>query len=92
LVLISACLIFVRHLFAISIQSLATFLGDPLLPARLGCAVRENAGAQGGGPEHVEIVDFAENILHVLEIVAPGGVLLGQEILHDVAEALDADA
>ena len=45
----------------------------------------------GGGPEHIEIVDLAEQVLHVLEIVAPGGVLFGQEILDNVAEALDSD-
>src|SRR5207245_480616 len=43
-------------------------------------------------PQHIEIVDLAQQVLHVLQIVAPGFVLNGQEIFDDVAEALDADA
>ena len=37
-------------------------------------------------------MDLAQHVLQVFEIVAPGGVLLGQEVFHDVAQPLDADA
>ena len=43
-------------------------------------------------PQHVKIVDFAEQVLHVLQALAPGLVLVGKEILDDVAKAFDADA
>lgn len=43
-------------------------------------------------PKHIQVVDFAKQILHRLQVVAPGLVLLGQEILHDVAQTFDADA
>jgi len=36
-------------------------------------------------------VNLAEHVLHAFEIVAPGGVPVGQEILHDVTKAFDAD-
>jgi hypothetical protein len=43
-------------------------------------------------PQHIEIVHFAEQVLHVLQVVAPEFVLDGQKILDDVTEAFDADA
>jgi len=45
-----------------------------------------------GRPEHIKVVDFAEQILHFFEIVAPCFVLDGKKVLHYVAQALDADA
>ena len=47
--------------------------------------------ASRGCPQHVQIVHFAEQILHMLQVVAPGLVLHGQKILDDIAKALDAD-
>jgi hypothetical protein len=37
-------------------------------------------------------MDFSEEVLQFLEIIAPGAVLLRQKILYNVAEALDPDA
>jgi hypothetical protein len=42
--------------------------------------------------EDVEIVNFAEEILEALEILAPEDVVIRKEIFDGIAEALDADA
>jgi len=52
----------------------------------------KNLGAYGSVPEHIEIVDLSQDVLQVLEVFAPGGVLIGQEIFDDVAETFDANA
>ena len=44
-----------------------------------------------GCPQHVEIVYLAQQVLHVLQVVAPGLVLLGEKILDDVPEPFDPD-
>ena len=45
-----------------------------------------------GRPQDVEVVNLAEQILHVLEVVAPGLVFLRKEIFDDVTKTFDADA
>jgi hypothetical protein len=37
-------------------------------------------------------VNFAQHVLQLLEIVAPGGVLIGKEILDNVPEPFKPDA
>ena len=54
--------------------------------------VGEDVAGKRGRPQHVEIVYFAEQVLHVLQVVAPGFVFVGKEIFDDVAKAFDADA
>src|SRR5580658_3781352 len=74
-------------------------LRKDLVPKTLarGNLVRKGLGrkylaCQCRRPKHIQVVDFAQQILHRLQVVAPGLVLLGQEILDDVAKAFDADA
>ena len=62
------------------------------MPAFFCVGVRKDVALDGSVPENVEVVDFAEQVLNFLEVVAPGFVLFGKEIFDDVAEALDADA
>ena len=80
-----------HHFLAVSLDSLDALLLNSVLPAGAGSAVGEDVGGNGGGPENVEIVNLAQQVLHMLEIVAPGRVLLGQEVFDDVAKAFDAD-
>src|SRR6202035_1138426 len=40
----------------------------------------------------VQVVNFAEHVLQLLKVVAPGDVLFGQKVLYDVPETLQADA
>ena len=54
--------------------------------------VGKNVAGDGRRPEHIEVVNFAEQVLHFFEVVTPGLVFGGKKILDDVAEALDADA
>jgi hypothetical protein len=42
--------------------------------------------------EHIQIVDLAEQILHMLQILAPPPVVIGEKILDGVAKAFDPDA
>ena len=62
------------------------------MPALARISVRKNVAGDGSGPEHVEVVNFAEQVLQFFKVVAPGFVLGGKKILDDVAEAFDADA
>src|SRR5208337_144024 len=54
--------------------------------------VGENLAGDCGRPKDIEVMDLAEQILHFLEVVAPGVMLDWEKIFHDVAEALNADA
>ena len=54
--------------------------------------VGEDVAGKLSRPEHIEVVDFAQQILHVFQVVAPGFVFLRKEIFDDVAKAFDADA
>ena len=54
--------------------------------------VVEDARLHRRCPEHVEVVYFPKQVLHVLQIGTPCLVLLGQKIFDDVAESFDPDA
>lgn len=77
---------------AISFDALAAFASDDFVPGLAGVFGFGGVGFVDHGGEDVEIVDVAEKILEAFEIVAPRGVMFGQEILDGVAEALEADA
>src|ERR1700689_4988162 len=85
------------HLLAVALDAPGAFGENSFAPllARVfvrKSGVRKNMAGDGRGPEYVEVMDLAEQVLHFFEVVAPGLVFRGQEILDDVAEALDADA
>src|SRR5437879_13035091 len=62
------------------------------MPVFLRVCIWKGVALDGGVPENIEVVDFAEQVLNFLEVIAPGCVLFGKEIFDDVAKALDADA
>src|SRR5579859_3898443 len=37
-------------------------------------------------------MDLTQQVLHMLQIIAPGFVLRGQEVFHDIAESLNSNA
>ena len=62
------------------------------MPGLSGRIVRKNVAGKRRCPQHIEIVHFAQQILHMLQIVAPGFVLFREKILDDIAKALNPDA
>ena len=80
------------HFGAIAVDALGALGENSFAPALARIFIGKNMAGDGCGPEHIEVVNFAEQVLHFFEVVAPSLVLGGKEILDDVAEALDADA
>src|SRR5947209_4488816 len=81
-----------RGFGAVFVDALVTFFLDAGVPEFTRGLVREHVALEGGVPENVEIVNFAEEVLQVLEVVAPKLVFLRKKIFDDIAEAFDADA
>ncbi len=44
------------------------------------------------GPQHVEVVNFSQRVLQIAQVLRPLLVQRRQEILHCVAQSLDADS
>src|SRR3981081_2706040 len=44
-----------------------------------------------GGPQHVEIVHFAEQVLQSFQIVTPLGMLSRQKVFHRITKVFDSD-
>src|SRR5262249_52084207 len=44
------------------------------------------------GPNNIKIVYFAQQVLHMLQVVRPSFVLYRKEVFNNVAKAFDADA
>src|SRR4029077_13251477 len=42
--------------------------------------------SQSRCPEHIEVVNFAQEILQLLEVFAPGRMVRGKKVLHDIAK------
>ena len=75
------------HFLAVGFDSLGPLLVNSVLPAGAGIVIGEDVGAHRGGPENVEIVNLAQHVLHVLEIVAPGSVLRRAESFRRCSES-----
>jgi hypothetical protein len=84
--------IFAEHFDAVGINTLGTLAKNYFVPALPRNRIGKNMTGNSRGPKHVEIVDFAEQVLDMLQIIAPCFVLDGEKILDDIAEALDSDA
>src|SRR5580704_5769032 len=80
------------HLLAVLVDAFRAFRHDPLVPAPPQIGIGKNVAGDSRSPEHVEVVNFPEQVLNFFQVVAPGLVLDRKKILDDVAEALDADA
>src|SRR5580693_7787512 len=80
------------HLSSITLNACGSLRQNSFVPAGAGIVIRENMAGGRCGPEHVEVMDLAQHVLHFFEVVAPGFVFGRQEVLDDVAKALDADA
>src|SRR5579862_9192656 len=65
---------------------------NPAVPAGARVSIRECADLLSCGPKHIQVMHLAQKVLTFLEITNPRGVLRRQEVLHDVAEAFQADA
>ncbi len=81
-----------HHFFAIAVQTLVPFLGELLAPPGAAFQIRERANLDRRIPQHIQIVDFAQEILQVFQVSAPGGVFAREKVFHRIAQALDADA
>src|ERR1700676_387707 len=62
------------------------------MPEPSGVIVGKNVTGNSCRPEYVKVVHFAEQVLYFFQVIAPSVVLYGKKVIHDVAEALDADA
>jgi hypothetical protein len=79
-----------NHFGAVLIDALGALGEDPLVPVVAGTCIGKNLARNGRGPQHVEIVNFTEQILDFFEIIAPSLVLDGKKILYDITEAFDS--
>ena len=80
------------HALAIPFDTLFPLLKNADMPSLAGSFVGKYTAGERGGPQHIEVMHFAEQVLHVLQIVAPQLVLGGKEIFDNVAKAFDANA
>src|SRR5438552_3365209 len=62
------------------------------MPSRTREDIVKDLTGRGCGPQHIEIVYFAEQVLYMLQVAAPGEMLFRQEIFNDIAKPLDTDA
>ena len=82
---------FAESELAIGFDAFVPLAPDDFLPEFEGVFGFEEVGLPDDFGKDVEIVNLAEHVLEALEIVAPGGVVLGQEVLDGVAEALQCN-
>src|SRR5450631_1086812 len=76
----------------IFVNPLRALVNDSRMPALARIFVWKYVARQRGGPQHVQIVHLSQQVLHVLQVVAPSLVLDGQKILDDVAKPFDPNS
>src|SRR5579872_3713638 len=81
-----------RCLLSVLLDSLASLLRDSPVPKIPRTFVRKDMAGVCSRPQHVKIMDFAEKVLQMFQVVRPSFVFGGKEILDDVAEPLDPDS
>lgn len=81
-----------NHSAAVAVDARGALSQDSFAPGSARNGIRKNAAGYGSRPKNIEVMDFAKEVLQFLEVVAPGFVLDGEKIFHDVAEAFDANA
>ena len=82
---------FAESELAIGFDAFVPLAPDDFLPEFEGVFGFEEVGLPDDFGKDVEIVNLAEHVLEALEIVAPGGIVLGQKVLDGVAEALQSN-
>ena len=80
------------HFGAVVVDALGARGQNSLPPLSARMWIGKNMTRDGGGPEHVEIVNFTEQVLDLFEVIAPSLVLNREKVFYDVTEALDADS
>ena len=77
---------------AIGDEALCAFTFDEFPPRFQRVFRFVGVGLLHGCGKDIEIVNFAEHVLEALEVIAPDGVLLGEQAFDDVAETLESNA
>ncbi len=76
----------------IGFDALVAFALDDFLPEFQRVFSFEKVRLLHDFGEDVEIMNFPEHVLEAFEIVAPGGVVLGKQVLDGIAKALQSNA
>src|SRR2546425_9907920 len=74
-----------QHFLTVLLDPLGAFLADSCTPANARLFIRKRLDFACRGPEEVEVVQFPQQILYLLKLVAPHLMYLREEIFHLVA-------
>src|SRR5580692_1296824 len=80
------------HLGTVAVDALDALEENYFSPTFARMLIGKHLARDGRGPEHVEVMDLAQQVLDFFQVVSPRFVLDGQKIFHNIAEAFDADA
>ena len=67
--------IFSHHLGAVTVDSATAFFENARMPARPRLGIFQDIQLQRSRPQNIEVVNFSQQVLQLLEVVAPGLVL-----------------
>ena len=80
-----------QHSLTVLLDPLGAFLADSCAPAKARLFIRKRLDIACCGPEEIEVVQFPQQVLHFLELLAPRLMQLWEEIFHRVAETLQTN-
>src|SRR5438132_11645568 len=80
-----------QHFLTVLLDPLGAFLADSCAPAKARLFIRKRLDIVCCGPEEIEDVQFPQQVLHFLELLAPRLMQLWEEIFHGIAESLQSN-